>query len=154
MTVPLSAHESAKLHHGALSPDGTSVVVANMGPMHGPGAGRTVACFHWAEGSLLWRTETVANVGHVQFLSAAEQLVVLGHSASELVLLDSRSGTQTATWPVVGATELGHSLEAEPGGTAIVLNSTTGQVMRVGPKGIVAQSVALGSGLAEASLAE
>ena len=153
MTVPLSADESAKLHHGALSPDGTSVVVANMGPMHGPGAGRTVACFHWAEGTLLWRTETVANAGHVQFLSAAE-VVVLGHRATELMVLDSRSGARTADWPVLGAMELGHSLEAEPGGTVIVLNATTGQIMRVGPKGIVAQSVPLGSGLAEASLAE
>ena len=39
--------------------------------------------------------------------------------------------------------ELGHSLEAKPGGTALVLNATTGQVVQVVPKGIVAQSVPL-----------
>ena len=153
MTVPLSANESAKLHHGALSPDGTFVVVANMGPMHGPGAGRSVACFRWKEGELLWRTEANANAGHVQYLSA-DQVVVLGHRGTELMVLDARSGKRTADWPIPGAKELGHSLEAEPGGTAVLLNATTGQVMRVGPKGIVAKSVPLGPGLTEASLAE
>lgn len=70
MQVPLSPGESAKLHHGALLPDGSAIVVANMGPMHGPGAGRTVACFRWREGKLLWRTEATASAGHVQYLSA------------------------------------------------------------------------------------
>jgi hypothetical protein len=153
ITVPLSPGESAKLHHGALSPDGESVAVANMGPMHGVGAGRTVACFNWNQGELLWRTEATANAGHVQYLSA-DQLVVLGHRATELMVLDSRSGARIADWPVPGAKELGHSLEAEPGGTAVVLNATTGRAMRVGPKGILAQSVPLGAGLTEASLAE
>jgi hypothetical protein len=153
MTVPLSPGEAAKLHHGALSPDGTCVVVANMGPMHGSGAGRSVACFRWREGKLLWRIEATANAGHVQYLSA-EQVVVLGHRARGLVVLDARSGARIADWPVRGAKELGHSLEAETGGTAVVLNTTTGQVTRVGPKGVVAQSAPLGAGLAEASLAE
>ena len=153
MTVPLSADESAKLHHGALSPDLTCVVVANMGPMHGPGTGLSVACFRWNEGELVWRTETTANAGHVQYLSA-DQVVVLGHHASDLILLDAQSGKRTARWPVPGAKDLGHSLEAEPSGTVVVLNTTAGQVMRIGPKGVVAQSVPLGAGLAEASLAE
>jgi hypothetical protein len=102
---------------------------------------------------LLWRTEVNANAGHVQYLSAT-QVVVLGHRGTDLMILDSQNGARAAAWPIPGAKELGHSLEAEPGGTVVVLNATTGQVMRVGPKGIVAQSVPLGSGLTEASLAE
>jgi hypothetical protein len=153
MQVPLSPGESAKLHHGALSPDGSAVVVANMGPMHGPGARRSVACFRWKDGEVLWRTEATANAGHVQYLSA-DRVVVLGHRATKLMVLGSRTGESVGDWPIPGAKELGHSLEAEPGGTALVLNATTGQVVRVGPKGIVVQSVPLGTGLTEASLAE
>jgi WD40 repeat protein len=153
MQVPLSPDESAKLHHGALSPDGSAVVVANMGPMHGPGAGRSVACLHWKGGEVLWRKETTENAGHVQYLSA-DRVVVLGHRATKLMVLDSQTGESVADWPIPGAKELGHSLETEPGGTALVLNATTGQVVRVGSKGVVAQSVPLGSGLTEASLAE
>jgi hypothetical protein len=153
MQVPLSQGESAKLHHGALSPDGSAIVVANMGPMHGTGAGRSVACLRWKDGEVLWRKETTANAGHVQYLST-DRVIVLGHRATKLMVLSSRTGESVADWPIPGAKELGHSLEAEPGGTALVLNATTGQVMRVGPKGIVAQSVPLGMGLTEASLAE
>lgn len=153
MQVPLAPGESAKLHHGALSPDGTAVVVANMGPMHGPGTGRSVACFRWKDGKLLWHAEATANAGHVQYLSA-DRLVILGHRATKLILLGSRTGESVADWPIPEARELGHSLEAEPGGTVLVLNATTGQVMRISQQGVVAKSVALGPGLTEASLAE
>jgi hypothetical protein len=40
--IPLEPMEPAKLHHGMLSPDGATVVVANMGPMHGDRFGTAV----------------------------------------------------------------------------------------------------------------
>jgi len=153
LEVPMAENEPAKLHHGALSPDGQRVVVANMGPIHGPHPGRTVACFRWNDGQLLWHTTTVSNAGHVQFLSP-DRVVVLGHRDAELLIVDARSGEHIERWTVPDADELGHALAVEPAGNVLVLNASTGQVMRVGPTGFTRQSIALGPGLTEASLPE
>lgn len=153
IVVPLAPAEPAKLHHGALSPDGKIVVVANMGPMHGSKYGKTVAALRWQTGEVIWHVPSVRNAGHVRFLDAA-RVLVLGHHSADLPLLDARTGKVLETWRVAGATALGHSLSAEPDGTALVIDSSAGRLVRVGNKGIVGRSPALGEGVSEASLPE
>jgi hypothetical protein len=151
--VPLPAGEPAKLHHGSLSPDGEIVVVANMGPMHGEKYGRTVAALRWGTGEVVWHAPVVRNAGHVRFLDR-ERVIVLGHREPELAVLDVRTGKRRETWRVPGALRLGHSLAAEADGTVLIVNSTAGRLVRLGKRGVVAQSAPLGGGVDEASLPE
>jgi hypothetical protein len=153
ITVPLAPGEPAKLHHGSLSPDEEIVVVANMGPMHGSKYGKTVAALRWKTGDVIWHVPTVRNAGHVRFLDK-DRVIVLGHSSAELPVLDARTGKTLETWRVEGATALGHSLFAEPDGTALVIDSSAGRLVRVGSKGVRGQSLPLGGGVNEASLPE
>jgi glucose dehydrogenase len=153
ITVPLAPDEPAKLHHGSLSPDGETVVVANMGPMHGSKYGKTVAALRWKTGEVIWHVSTVRNAGHVRFLDK-DRVIILGHHSAELPVLDARTGKTLETWRVEGATALGHSLSAEPGGTVLVLDSSAGRLVRVGRKGTSGRSPALGEGVSEASLPE
>jgi hypothetical protein len=151
--VPLDPDEPAKLHHGSLSPDGETVVVANMGPIHGSKYGKTVAALRWKTGEVLWHVPTVRNAGHVRFLDK-DRVIVLGHNSADLPVLDASTGKTLETWRVDGATALGHSLAAEPDGTVLVINSSAGRLVRVGRKGVTTQSAALGEGVSEASLPE
>jgi hypothetical protein len=151
--VPLAPGEPAKLHHGSLSPDGEIVVVANMGPMHGEKYGQTVAALRWRTGEALWHVPAARNAGHVRFLDR-ERVIALGHRDPELPVLEVRTGKKLASWPVPGASSLGHSLAAEAGGTVLIVNSTTGRLVRLGKSGVVRQSVPLGGGVEEASLPE
>lgn len=96
---------------------------------------------------------TVRNAGHVRFLDK-DRVIVLGHNSAELPVLDVRTGKTLETWRVEGATSLGHSLSAEPDGTALVIDSSSGRLVRVGSKGVVGRSPALGEGVSEASLPE
>ena len=151
--VPLAPGEPAKLHHASSSPDGEVVVVANMGPLHGETPGRTVAALEWRTGTVIWSAATARNSGHVRFLDR-DRVIVLGHRDPELHVLDAHSGEKRETWRVPGAEALGHSLAVEPDGTVLILNSTTGQVVRLGSNGVIRQSACLGDGVAEASLPE
>ncbi len=151
--IPLEPGEPAKLHHGALSPDGEVVVVANMGPMHGEKSGTTVAALRWRTGDVLWHVPTVRNAGHVRFLDA-DHVVVLGHRDPNLAVLDAATGKRQATWKVPGATSLGHSLGEEAGGTVLVIDSSAGKLVRVGSDGVRNQSPTLGKEVSEASLPE
>jgi hypothetical protein len=153
ITVPLMPDEPAKLHHGALSPDGEIVVVANMGPMHGSKYGTTVAALRWKTGQVLWHMPTVRNAGHVRFLDK-DRVIILGHHSAELPILDVWTGKRLETWRLEGATALGHSLSAEPDGTVLILDSSAGRLLRVSSKGIQGQSSPLGEGVSEASLPE
>jgi DNA-binding beta-propeller fold protein YncE len=153
ITVPLAPGEPAKLHHGSLSPDGKTVVVANMGPMHGGKYGETVAALRWKTGEVVWHVPTVRNAGHVRFLDE-DRVIVLGHNSSQLPVLDVRTGKTLETWRVEGAAALGHSLAAEPDGTVLVIDSSAGQLVRVGKGGIQDRSPGLGEGVSEASLPE
>lgn len=153
ITVPLAPGEPAKLHHASLSPDGEVVVVANMGPMHGDKHGRTVAALHWRTGKVLWNVHAARNAGHVRFLDK-ERVIVLGHRDPELHVLDARTGKKLESWRVPGAEALGHSLAAEADSSVLIVNSTTGQLMRIGSSGLIRQSARLGDGIEEASLPE
>jgi hypothetical protein len=73
------------------------VVVANMGPLHGEKAGRTVAALHWRTGEVLWHVPAVRDAGHVRFLDA-DPVIVLGHRDSDLAVLDVATGKRRATW--------------------------------------------------------
>lgn len=151
--VPLEAEEPAKLHHGALSLDGSVVVVANMGPMHGGAFGRTVVAADWRTGRLLWRTTAAKNAGHVRFLDR-ERVIVLGHRDPNLFVLEARTGKKVAAWTVPDAAALGHSLAAEPDGSVLILDGTNGRLVRLADRGVVRRSPPLGGGIAEASLPE
>lgn len=153
VVVPLGADEAAKLHHGALSPDGELLVVANMGPLHGDQPGRTVAALRWRTGELAWVADAARNAGHVRFLDGG-RVAVLGHSDAEVALLDARDGRRLGGWSVPGARSLGHGLAAEPGGTLLLLDSSAGRVVRLAAGGPVGLSPPLGEGLTEASLPE
>lgn len=153
ITVPLAPDEPAKLHHGSLSPDGETVVVANMGPMHGSKYGKTVAALRWKTGEVIWHVPTVRNAGHVRFLDS-ERVIILGHNSADLPVLDARTGKTLETWRVEGTTALGHSLAAEPDGTVLVIDSSAGRLVRVGSKGVRERSLTLGEGVSEASLPE
>jgi DNA-binding beta-propeller fold protein YncE len=153
ITVPLAPDEPAKLHHGSLSPDGETVVVANMGPMHGSKYGKTVAALRWKTGEVIWHVPTVRNAGHVRFLDS-ERVIILGHNSADLPVLDARTGKTLETRRVEGATALGHSLAAEPDGTVLVIDSSAGRLVRVGSKGVRERSLTLGEGVSEASLPE
>jgi hypothetical protein len=151
--IPLEPKEPAKLHHGMLSPDGETVVVANMGPMHGDTFGRTVAAVRWRTGKVLWHVPTVRNAGHVRFLDP-NRLIVLGHHDECLAVLDVATGKRQATWKVRDATSLGHSLAEESGGTVLMIDSGAGRLVRVGSDGIQKRSPYLGNEVSEASLPE
>jgi hypothetical protein len=151
--VPLGPKEPAKLHHGSLSPDGETVVVANMGPMHGEKYGTTVAALRWRTGKVLWHVPTVRNAGHVRFLDAG-RVIVLGHHDPNLAVLDVATGQRQATWQVPGAASLGHSLAEEPGGTVLVIDSGAGRLVRGSGEGVKCQSPNLGKEVSEASLPE
>jgi hypothetical protein len=153
IVIPLEPNEPAKLHHGMLSPDGETVVVANMGPMHGDTFGTTVAALRWRTGKVVWHVPTVRNAGHVRFLDA-DRVIVLGHRDSNLAVLDAATGKRKSTWKVPGASSLGHSLADESGGTILVIDSNAGRLMRVGSDGIKNQSPYLGKEVSEASLSE
>jgi hypothetical protein len=153
IVVPLESGEPAKLHHGALSRDGDVVIVANMGPMHGPKSGKTVAAMNWRTGQVLWLAPTVRNAGHVRFLDK-DRIIVLGHQEADLAVLDAKNGNRLQTWKISGATSLGHALAEESGGTVLVINSSAGRMVRVGADGIKDQSPALGTDVSEASLSE
>ena len=153
ITVHLAPDEPAKLHHGSLSPDGEIIVVANMGTLHGESFGTTVAAFAWRTGKVLWNVATVRNAGHVRFLDK-DRVIVLGHRDENLAILDVKTGQRQATWKIPGATSLGHSLAEEPGGTALVIDSSAGRLVRVGRDGIKNQSPFLGKDVSEASLPE
>jgi outer membrane protein assembly factor BamB len=141
------------LHHGAFSPDGEILVVANMGPLHGSKFGKTVAALRWKTGEVLWHVPAVRNAGHVRFLDA-ERVVILGHNSGDLPVLDVRTGKTLETWRAGGATALGHSLSSEPDGTILIIDSSSGRIVRVGRNGVCGQSAALGEGVSEASLPE
>lgn len=151
--VALGPKEPAKLHHGVLSPDGETVVVANMGPMHGENFGTTVAALRWRTGQVLWHVPSVRNAGHVRFLDK-DRVIVLGHHDADLAVLDVATGGRQATWKVPGATSLGHSLAEESGGTVLVIDNSAGRLVRVGSDGIKGQSPYLGKEISEASLPE
>jgi hypothetical protein len=151
--VPLADGEPAKLHHASLSPDGEVLVVANMGPMHGEKFGRTVAAVNWRTGKVLWNVAAAKNAGHVRFLDK-DRVMVLGHRDPELFVLDARTGEKLETWTVPKARALGHGIAAEPDGSVLIINSTAGQLVRLGKKGVIRESAALGEGVAEASLPE
>jgi hypothetical protein len=153
ITVPLAAGEPAKLHHGSLAPDGETVIVANMGPMHGSRYGKTVAALRWRTGEIIWNVPAVRNAGHVRFLDK-DRVMVLGHNSGELPVLDARTGKTLETWRVESATALGHSLSAEPDGTVLVIDSEAGRLVRVGGDGVRGRSAVLGQGVSEASLPE
>jgi hypothetical protein len=153
MVVPLASDEPAKLHHGSLSPDGEIAIVANMGPMHGEKFGTTVAALRWRTGEVLWHVPTVRNAGHVRFLDK-DRVIVLGHHDPELAVLDVQTGKRLQTWKVPGTSSLGHSLGEEAGGTVLVIDSTSGRLLRLGNDGIKNQSPYLGQEVSEASLPE
>jgi DNA-binding beta-propeller fold protein YncE len=153
ITVPLAPREPAKLHHASLSPDGEVVIVANMGPMHGDRYGQSVSALQWRTGEVLWTVAAAKNSGHVRFLDK-ERVIVLGHRDPELYVLDARTGKKLEGWRVPGADALGHSLAAEGDGTVLIVNTTTGQLVRLGSSGVIRQSERLGDGVQEASLPE
>ncbi len=152
--IPLGPGEPAKLHHGALTPEGGTVIVANMGPLHGSRPGTTVAALDWRTGRVRWRADTVRGAGHVRVVEGGRRLAVLGHRSADIVLLETASGKQTGTWKLGEVKTTGHSLAARPDGTLLVLASDTGRLLQVGPAGMVRRSPPLGTGVTEASLPE
>jgi hypothetical protein len=56
-----------------------------------------------------------------------------------------------ATWPLPEGTAPGHALAAEPHDAALLLDTNTGKVLRVGKSGVIASSPAVGGGDLEAS---
>lgn len=150
--VPLADDEAPKLHHGALSPDGELLVVANMGPV-AAASGVTAVAVKWKTGEIAWSAPTVRTAGHVAFLSK-EKVLVLGHRSSEMKLLDAKTGNPLATWEVLGTASLGHALEVQPDGSVLVLDGTLGRVLRFKNGELAAESERVGDGYAESSLAE
>ena len=148
--IPLGAGESARLHGGALSPDGETLVVANVGNLR-DAAPTTVAAFRWRTGERLWSTQTSRNAGHVAFLDA-KRIVVLGHRAAALELLDATTGAPIDSWSILGAGSLGHALDVAPDGSVTVLDSAVGKLLRYKDGQRVGESPVLGAGSAEASL--
>lgn len=153
IVIPLEPGEPAKLHHGMLSPDEGVVVVGNMGPMHGDEYGTTVAAVNWRAGQVLWHVPTVRNAGHVRFLDK-DRVIVLGHQDADLAILDVRTGQRQETWTLPGASSLGHSLAEESNGTVLLIDSSAGRLVRLGPNGVKDQSPYLGKQVSEASLSE
>ena len=150
--VALPAGEPAKLHHGALSPDGDELVVANMGSLKGDSGGTTVAAFAWRTGELLWSASTVRNASHVAF--AKDRLFVIGHRAAEIIVLDAKTGTQLESWPVLGAGSPGHSLLVDADGSVTILDAPLGRLLRFRAGEPAGESERVGAGDAESSLPE
>jgi WD40 repeat protein len=153
MIVPLDAGEAAKLHHADLSPDGETLVVANMGPMHGDGAGHTVTAFHWRTGELLWSAAAVTYAGHVRFLDD-RRVAVIGHSTGDIAVMSATTGATLARWSVPQCQQFGHAFELEADGSLLVVDATSGRLVRLKEGQVVATSASYGSGVSEASLAE
>lgn len=150
--VPLAEGEAPKLHHGALSPDGELLVVANMGPV-AAASGVTVVAVKWKTGEIAWSAPTIRTAGHVAFL-AKDKVLVLGHRSSEMKVLEAATGKVLATWEVLGTASLGHALEAQPDGSVLVLDGTLGRILRFKNGELIAESERVGDGYAESSLAE
>jgi DNA-binding beta-propeller fold protein YncE len=150
--VPLADDEAPKLHHGALSPDGELLVVANMGPV-AAASGVTVVAVKWKTGEIAWSAPTIRTAGHVAFL-APDKVLVLGHRSSEMKLLDVKTGKELANWAVLGTASLGHALEVQADGTVLVLDGTLGRILRFKSGEMIAESERVGDGYAESSLAE
>lgn len=149
--VPLAQGEPATLHHGSLSPDGTVLVVANRGPVKGE-PGTTVAALRWQTGEVLWSASVLRTAAHVKFLDAG-RVIVLGHRAAELKVLEAATGAELATWDTMGTASLGHALDVH-GGEVTVLDGTLGRVLRFRNGELVAESPRVGDGYAESSLDE
>lgn len=150
--VPLADGETPKLHHGALSPDGELLVVANMGPV-AAASGVSVAVVKWKSGEIAWAAPAVRTAAHAVFLSK-DKVLVLGHRSSEMKVLDAATGNVIATWEVLGTASLGHALEVQPDGTVFALDATLGRVLRYKNGELIAESERVGDGYAESSLGE
>ena len=151
IVVPLAQGEPATLHHATLSPDGEVVVVANMGPVKGD-PGSTVAAVRWKTGEVAWSVPALRTAAHVKFLDDS-RVIVLGHRAAELKVLDAATGAEVATWDVMGTASLGHALDVHAG-EVTVLDGTLGRVLRFRNGELVAESPRAGDGYAESSLDE
>jgi DNA-binding beta-propeller fold protein YncE len=152
LELTLEPGEPQKLHHGAFSPDGSVLVVANVGNLRDSSA-TTVEAFRWKTGEALWHVATSRNAGHVAFLGPGK-VVVLGHRASEIDVLDAATGTPLASWEVLGAGSLGHALDVAPDGSVTFLDAAIGRLLRYKDGARTAESPVLGDGSAEASLPE
>lgn len=151
--VLLPKGERAKLHHGVLSPDGQSVVVANMGSLRGETTGSTVSAFRWRTGERLWSAPSVPGAGHAAFV-APDRVVVVGHRAAELIFLDAATGARVDGWPVLGAGSLGHGVGVDGSGAVTILDAPLGRVLRFRAGEPAGESERLGAGDAESSLPE
>jgi hypothetical protein len=129
------------------------IVVANMGPMHGDGGGRSVHAVNLATGQLRWTAQGPKNAGHVRFLDPM-RVAVIGHGAGVVVILDVRDGRLLATWTVPGAETLGHSLQLEEDGSLLVIDTGQGRIFRLRNGSVTGTSEPLGPGTWEASLRE
>lgn len=150
--VPLADGETPKLHHGALSPDGELVVVANMGPV-AAASGVSAAVIRWKTGEVAWTAPTVRTAAHAAFL-AKDKVLVLGHRSPEMKVLDAATGKELATWEILGTASLGHALEVQSDGSVLVLDGTLGRVLRYKNGELLDESERVGDGYAESSLAE
>lgn len=148
--IPLEPGEPAGLHHGILTPGAGLVLVANAGPRHGPEKGRTVAAVDLADGTVLWTAAGPAGAGHLAWLGD-DRVMVMGHRALELVVLDATSGERLATWHLGKQVAPGHSLAVEPHDTVLLLDEGSGRVLRVTAKAVVDRSAPIGGGPMEAS---
>lgn len=151
--LPLFSAEKAKLHHGEIAPDGSVVVVANMGPMHGAGGGQTVHAVDLQQGTVRWSRPGPRNAGHVRFV-AADTVVVLGHRDGRLFAFDVADGSVRSVQPIDGVAAFGHAIEREADGALLVVDSGNGRLLRVRDGAVVASSAAYGAGTWEASLRE
>jgi hypothetical protein len=152
-TLPLRDAEKAKLHHADVSGDQSLLVVANMGPMHGAGAGRSVHAIDLATGEIQWIAEGPKNAGHVRFLDG-RRVAVLGHGAGVVTVLDARDGQVQATWEIPGASTLGHALQLEDAGSLLVIDTSQGRIVRLRAGSVAGTTEAFGPGTWEASLRE
>jgi hypothetical protein len=89
----------------------------------------------------------------VRFLDG-ERVAILGHRDADLAILDARTGQRKQTWRVPGALELGHSLSAEKDGTILLINTTSGRLIKLASGSVTVESPPLGKGVSEASLPE
>jgi hypothetical protein len=150
--LPLRPGELAKLHHGEVI-GSDLLVVANMGPMHGDSAGRSVYAVDLQRGEVRWTGEGPQGSGHVRHLGG-DRIAVLGHRDGGIAVLDLGDGHRTATWTVPGTSALGHAIEMEADGAVLVVDNGLGRLVRL-REGVVANtSPSFGPGTWEASLRE
>jgi hypothetical protein len=152
-TLALHGDEKAKLHHADVSPDEWLLVAANMGPMHGAGAGRSVHAVDLGTGEVQWTAVGPKNAGHPRFLDAG-RVAVIGHGAGVIAVLDTRDGHLHGTWTVPGASTLGHALQLEEDGSVLVVDTAQGRIVRLRDGSVAGASEPLGPGTWEASLRE